>query len=131
MISGKKLRLSGKGEPSPYGGQPGDLYIKSVILDDPQFALDNHDLISNHEIKLTQALLGTQITVATIDGKEMTLKIPPGTRHKTKMRLAGLGLPNMQGRARGDLYVIVNVQMPQKLTAKQKKIVDELADAGL
>lgn len=131
MISGKKLRVAGKGEPSPYGGQPGDLYIKSSVLDDPRFAVDNYDLVSNQEIKLTQALLGTQITVPTIDGKEMTLKIPPGTRHKTKMRLGGQGLPHMQGGGHGDLYVVVNVQMPRKLTAEQKKLIDQLAEAGL
>jgi curved DNA-binding protein len=131
MINGKKLRLAGKGEPSPYGGPAGDLYIKSMVMDDPLFATDNHDLIVNREIKLTQALLGTQIAVPTIDGKEMTLKIPAGTRHKTKMRLGGLGLPHMQGSGRGDLYVMVHIQMPQKLTAEQRKLVDQLADSGL
>ncbi len=131
MIHGKKLRLAGKGEPSPYGGPAGDLYIKSIVVDDAQFVAENHDLTINREIKLTQALFGTQIAVPTIDGKEMTLKIPPGTRHKTKMRLSGLGLPHMQGSGRGDLYVMVQVAMPQKLTAEQKKLIEQLALTGL
>lgn len=131
MISGKKLRLAGKGEASRYGGGPGDLFIKSVLMDDPVFKSDQYDLLINRDVKLTQAVLGTKISVPTLDGNEMSLKIPPGTRHKTKMRLAGLGLPHMQGSGRGNLYVIVNIQMPRKLTDKQKKLLADLAATGL
>jgi curved DNA-binding protein len=131
MVTGKKLRIAGKGEPSPYGGPAGDLYIKSVVINDPQFTVDGHDLYVNREIKLTQTLLGTQISVPTLEGKDMTLKIPPGTRHKTKMRLTGLGLPHMKGGGRGDLYVVVNVKMPRQLTAEQKKLIGQLADTGM
>lgn len=131
MISGKKLRIAGKGEPSPYGGPAGDLYIKSVVMDDPRFTVDNHDIYVNRDIKLSEALLGTQIAVPTVDGKEMTLTIPPGTRHKTKMRLAGRGLPQMKGDKRGDLYVVVHVNMPRQLTAEQRKLVSRLAETGL
>jgi len=131
MISGKKLRLAGKGEPSPYGGPTGDLYIKSVVMDVPIFSAEEHDISVNREIKLTQAILGTQIPVPTLDGKEMTLKIPPGTRHKTKMRLGGMGLPHMKGDGRGDLYVVVLVATPQQLTAEQERLIQQLAQAGL
>ena len=131
MISGKKLRLVGKGEPSPYGGQPGDLFIKSVVLNDPVFSADNFDLHIQKNIKLTQALLGGQISVPTLDGNEISLKIPPGTRHKTKMRLTGLGLPHMKGSNRGNLYVTILVEMPKKLSDEQKKLIDELAATGL
>ena len=131
MISGKKLRLGGKGEPSPYGGAPGDLYIKSLVMEDPTFTVENYDLLVNREIKLTQAVLGTQISVPTVEGKELTLKIPPGIRHKTKMRLAGHGLPHMKGHGRGDLYVVVLVNMPSHLTSEQKKLMAQLAETGL
>lgn len=131
MISGKKLRLAGKGEPSVYGGAAGDLFIKSALLDDPVFKTDQYDLLINREIKLTQAILGDQISVPTLDGNEMSLKIPPGTRHKTKMRLSGFGLPHMQGNRRGDLYVVVMVQMPRKLTSEQKKLITDLAATGM
>ena len=131
MTSGKKLRLAGKGEPSPYGGPAGDLYIKSVVVDDPIFSVEEHDLYVNREIKLTQAILGAQISVPTLDGKEMTLKIPPGTRHKTKMRLAGMGLPHMKGGGRGDLYVVVLVPTPQQLTAEQERLITQLVQTGL
>jgi curved DNA-binding protein len=131
MISGKKLRIAGKGEPSPYGGPAGDLYIKSVLMDDPRFYVENYDLSVNRDIKLSQALLGTQISVPTVEGKEVTLTIPPGTRHKTRMRLAGLGLPHMKGGGRGDLFVVVHVDMPRQLTAEQQKLISQLADMGL
>ncbi len=131
MISGKKLRLSGKGEASTYGGPSGDLYIKAKVVNDPVFSVENHDLYIHREIKLTDALLGTQISIPTIDGKEMSLKIPSGTRHKTKMRLTSQGLPHMKGNHRGDLYVVVNVSMPQQLTAKQKELIAQLSDTGL
>jgi curved DNA-binding protein len=131
MVTGKKLRLSGKGEASAYGGPAGDLYIKSVIVEDPQYQVEGHDLYINREIKLTESVLGTQILVPTLDGKEMTLKIPPGTRHKTKMRLSGLGLPHMKGNASGDLYVVVLVDSPRNLTAEQNNLMRQLADTGL
>lgn len=131
MIDGKKLRLTGKGEPSPYGGESGDLYIKVKVMDDPVFQRDDYDLNVFHNIKLSQALLGVQISVPTVTGKELSLKIPPGTRHKTKLRLSGHGLPHMKGSGRGDLYVVVLVDLPKKLTNKQKKLVAELADTGL
>ena len=131
MISGKKLRLAGKGEPSPYGGAAGDLYIKSVVMEDPRYTIENYDLVVNREIKLTEAVLGTKVTIPTIEGKELTLKIPPGTRHKTKMRLAGHGIPHMKGQGRGDLFVQVLINMPSQLTREQKKLMAQLAETGL
>lgn len=131
MENGKKLRLSGKGEPSPYGGPAGDLFIKVKVVDDPIFKAEGQDLIVYREIKLTEALLGTQIAVPTLEGGEFNLKIPPGTRHKTKMRLAGQGLPRMKGGGKGDLFVVVLVAMPKKLTKDQKEIVTRLSQTGL
>jgi curved DNA-binding protein len=131
MLSGKRLRLVGKGEPSPYGGPAGDLFIKVKVVEDPVFKQEDQNLIVYQEIKLTQALLGAQITVPTLEGGELNLKIPPGTRHKTKMRLTGHGLPQMKGAGKGDLYVIVLVDMPKKLTQEQRKLVDQIAETGL
>ena len=131
MVDGKKLRLTGKGETSAYGGPSGDLYIKVKVMDDPVFKRDDYDLIVYRSLKLSQVLLGVQIDVPTIDGRELSLKIPPGTRHKTKLRLGGHGLPHMKGSGRGDLYVVVLVDLPKQLTDEQKKLVSKLADTGL
>ena len=131
MISGKKLRLAGKGEPGAYGGPAGDLYIKSKVLPHSVFQVDGYDLVVNRNIKLTEALLGTKISVPSIDGRQLNLKIPPGTRHKTKMRLAGHGLPRMKGGGRGDLYVVIHVEMPRSLNDKQKELIRQLAATGM
>ncbi len=131
MITGKKLRLSGKGEQSGFGGPPGDLYIQSRVLSDPVFSSDEYDLHTGVTIRLSESLLGTQVGIPTIDGGELSLKIPPGTRHKTRMRLTGHGLPKMKSTTKGDLYVTVSVDVPKTLTADQKKIVEDLAAAGL
>ena len=131
MITGKKLRLAGKGNPSPYGGPPGDLYILAKVIEDPVFTLEGHDLYLKREIKLSEALLGTSVSVPTLENKTLSLKIPPGTRHGTKMRMPGHGLPAMQGKSKGDLYVKIRVQIPRQLTNEQKQLMKKLAETGL
>lgn len=131
MITGKKLRLAGKGEQSGYGGPPGDLFIQSRVSADPIFTAEEYDLHTTITIRLSESLLGTQVGVPTIDGGELNLKIPPGTRHKTRMRLPGHGLPRMKDGSKGNLYVTVAVDIPKELTTEQEKIIDELAVTGL
>ena len=131
MITGKKLRLSGKGEASPYGGPPGDLFIRSKVLADPVFSIEGHDVYINREIKMTESILGTTIQVPTPDGKELNMKIPAGTRHKTKMRLGGHGLPQMKGDQKGDLYIVIETSVPKNLTKEQMELVAQLARIGL
>ncbi|MDL2269021.1 DnaJ domain-containing protein [Desulfosarcina sp. OttesenSCG-928-A07] len=131
MITGKKLRLSGKGESSPFGGPAGDLFIQSRVVDDPVFSNDGWDLNTTVTIRLSESLLGGQVRVPTLEDHFLDLKIPPGTRHKTRMRLAGHGLPKMKKKEKGDLYVTVLVDIPRKLTDEQKKLVTELAETGL
>ncbi|MDH3566434.1 MAG: DnaJ domain-containing protein [Desulfobacteraceae bacterium] len=131
MISGKKLRIAGKGEPSPYGGPSGNLYIKAKVLGDPVYDVKGHDLYINRDIKLSEAILGSNISVPTLDGKKLSLKIPHGTQHKMKMRLSGHGLPHMDGKGQGDIYVRIHVEMPKKLSKKQIDLVEQLADTGL
>ncbi|MBW2370061.1 MAG: DnaJ domain-containing protein [Deltaproteobacteria bacterium] len=131
MVSGKKLRIPGKGQPSPMGGPTGDLFIQAKLLMDPVFRLEGNDLYIDKKIKLTQALLGTTVSIPTLGDKELSLKIPPGTNHKTKMRLAGRGLPYMKSGKKGDLYVIVDLDIPKKLSRNQKKLVEQLEQSGL
>jgi curved DNA-binding protein len=131
LIAGKKLRLAGKGNPSPYGGPAGNLYVKAKVLNDPVFSSEEYDLYINRELKLSEAILGTTVSVPTIDDKQLSLKIPPGTKPGTKMRLSGHGLPDMKDSKKGDLYVRIQVKIPQHLNKEQKKIVDKLAAVGL
>jgi curved DNA-binding protein len=131
MITGKKLRIAGKGESSAFGGAAGDLFIQAKLLPDALFTAKDYDLHLTRRIKLSEAILGTQIKIPLLDGKELSLKIPPGTKHKTKMRLSGRGLPHMKGSRRGDLFVLIEVSLPKTLTAEQKKLVEKLAETGL
>ncbi len=131
MISGKKVRIAGKGESSPYGGQPGNLFIQSKVLPDPVFSADEYDLTLTSEIRWSQSILGTKLAVPTLDGRELSLTIPPGTKHKTRMRLPGHGLPHMKGSQKGDLFVMILINTPRKLTEEQKNLVEKLADTGM
>ena len=131
MVTGQKLRLAGRGNPGPFGGPRGDLYIQAKLVDDPVFSVEDHDLVTHREIKLTEALLGTTIAVPTIEDKQYSLKVPPGTRNGTKLRLPGLGLPSMKGGKRGDLYVQLQVQIPKDLSQEQIELVAKLAETGI
>jgi curved DNA-binding protein len=131
LITGKQLRLAGKGNPSPYGGPSGDLFIKSKVLPDPVFSVDKYDLFIDRELKLSEAILGTTIAVPTIDDRQLSLKIPSGTKHGTKMRLSGHGLPDMKGKKVGDLFVRIQVKIPKHLSKEQKELIQNLAATGL
>ncbi len=131
LISGKKLRLAGKGSASPLGGPPGDLFIQAKVTHDPVYQVENHDLYMNQELKLSELILGTSISVPTLDDKKLNLKIPPGTKPGTKMRMSGHGLPHMKSSKKGDLYVKIQLKLPKKLTDEQKKLVTELAATGM
>ncbi|WP_028315823.1 DnaJ C-terminal domain-containing protein [Desulfatibacillum aliphaticivorans] len=131
MLTGKKIRLAGKGEPSPNGGPNGDLYIQSKIIPDPVFGAEGLDLFVNKEIKWTEALTGTTIKAPTLDGGEVNLKVPPGTKHQTKLRIPKYGLPEMGGSKKGDLFVRILTASPGKLSKKQLELLKELSETGL
>ncbi len=131
ISTGKKLRLSGKGQPGSYGGPNGNLYIQIRVLNHPLFKREGDDLILNREIKFSEALLGTEIEVPTIDKKTLRLKIPPGTQSNAKFRLKGHGMPHMNRGGRGDEYVHVTIAIPKKPNKKQKALAEELSEVGL
>ena len=131
ITSGKKLRLSGKGYAGLYGGPPGDLFIQIKVLDHPVFRRESANLFLKQKIKFSDAVLGTEIEVPTIDQKRLKLKIPPGTQNNAKFRLKGYGLPRMNGSGRGDAYVEINITVPKKINNKQKSLVKSLAEEGL
>jgi curved DNA-binding protein len=130
-LPGKRLRLPEKGRTSPTGGPPGDLYVKLKEVEHPVFKRDGSDLYVDRHIRFTEAALGTKVTVPTLDGKTMSLKVPPGTNSLTKMRLANYGLPFANGKGRGDQYVRIIVDIPATLTKKQKTLLEELTKEGL
>jgi curved DNA-binding protein len=131
ISTGKKLRLPGKGLSGYSGGPSGDLYLNISVLPHPIFSRDGNDLYVEKTIKFTQAALGTAIDVPTLDGATKRLKISPGTQNNTKIRMKGYGVPGLKGGGKGDQYVKINVEVPQKLSERQAKLIKQLSDDGL
>ena len=131
LTHGKKIRLAGKGEMSPNGGPSGNLYIKSNPIPSNGYTIEGNDILLSKQVKLTQALLGDTIEVVTPDGTTINLKLPAGTNHKSKMRIPKHGIPQMKGNGCGDLFVVINISMPKKLTTKQKELIQQLEKTGL
>lgn len=123
ITTGKKLKLQGKGHTDDRTGHRGDLYIIMKVGEHPVFKRIGNDLHVSKEIKLTDALLGTVVEVPSIHGPKR-VTIPPGAK---KVRLKGLGVPNTDA----DQYVEVIVDIPKKITEKQKALIEELKKEGL
>jgi len=130
-IAGKKLRIPGKGSPSRTGGPPGDLIIQSKLIPHPVFGCEGTDLFIDQKIKLTEAILGSTVEIKTLEGNSLSVKVAPGTRHQTKMRLTGHGLPIMNTNKRGDIFVRIHVEMKKELTKQQIKLLKKLAETGM
>ncbi len=128
---GKRLRVTGKGEPGPHGGVRGDLYIKIKSSPHSVFERSGKDILVRQEIPFSLAALGGSTSVPTLSGKTVNLKIPAGTISHTKLRLKGHGLPSMNGGGRGDQYVQVIISVPKKLSRSQKRLLQELAEEHL
>ncbi|NOX71180.1 MAG: molecular chaperone DnaJ [Candidatus Micrarchaeota archaeon] len=120
---GFTLRLKGEGNRIP-NGEAGDLFVRIYVEEDPVFKRGGNDLYVEREISFTQAALGTKITVPTLDG-EATLKIPAGTQSHTVFRLKGKGIKGFNSWRRGDEFIRVIVKVPEKLSKKQKELLEE------
>jgi len=127
--NGQKLRLRGKGSRDPYTGRTGDLYVTIKVAEHPVFRRVDNDIYVSVEVKITDACLGGTVEVPTIDGPKQ-IKIPAGMRKGAKVRLKGLGVPDMK-QGRGDQYVEVTVDVPRKLTDKQRILLEKLGEEGL
>jgi len=129
--TGQKLRLAGKGSPSPYGGPPGDLYLIIREQPHPVFTRDDNNLILEKRIPFSKACLGSEINIESLEGRELKVKIPAGIQPQSRLRLKGHGLPAGKTGGRGDIYVKISVDVPKDLTNDQRKLIKELAAKGL
>ncbi len=125
--TGSRLRVTGEGEAGTQGGAPGDLYVVIHVTEHDQFERQGNNLYEAVPITFTQAALGAEIMVKTLDGEEK-LKIPMGTQTGTVFRLRGKGMPALGGRGRGDLFVSATVITPTTLTREQRRLLEQLAD---
>ena len=123
--NGTRLRLTGEGNPGPAGSQPGDLYVVINVAEHAIFERRETDLHCSLPINVAQAVLGAEVEIETFDGPHM-IRIPEGTQAGAQFKLRNLGVPHLNSRARGDLYVHVDVQVPKKLTRDQRRLFEEL-----
>jgi curved DNA-binding protein len=131
VSDGKRLRLAGKGEPGPSGTPPGDLYITVRVEPHPIFRREENHLYMEKEIRISEALLGTSIEVPTLLEETRKVRVPAGTQPGAKIRLRGMGMPVMGGGTPGDAYVTLRIAVPKKLTKRQRKLAEDLAQEGL
>jgi molecular chaperone DnaJ len=125
--TGTRLKLSGEGEPAPAaGGIPGDLYVVVQVREHPIFKREETEVLCEVPISFTQAALGAQIDVPTLDGPTK-LRIPAGTQSGKMFRLKGKGIPALQGGGRGDQHVRVVVETPTHLTKEQRDLLERFA----
>src|SRR4051812_46791295 len=125
--TGTKIRLKGQGGRGLRNGPPGDLLITFQVDPDRFFRREGLDLIAPVKINIAQATLGSKISVKTLDGKKVSIKIPPGTTPGKRLRVRGQGIE--KDAARGDLIVEVDVSVPEKLTPEQEEAMKKFAEA--
>jgi molecular chaperone DnaJ len=126
--SGTKVMLKGQGGRGTAGGQAGDLVITFQVMPDRFYKREGLDLVATVPINIAQATLGSRISVRTLDGKKVALRIPTGTPSGKRFRIKGQGIER-EG-TRGDLYVEVSITVPEKLTEEQEKAMREFAEAS-
>ena len=125
--SGMRLRLSHEGEDGANGGPPGDLYVAITVKSHPIFTREDTDIVCHVPVSFITASLGGKVAVPTLTG-ETIIKVPAGTQHDKLLRLKGLGVPSLKHNKRaGDQIIRIKVEIPTKLTAKQKEILTEFA----
>jgi molecular chaperone DnaJ len=127
---GMALQVPGHGQPADKAGLPaGDLFVVIRTADDPRFERHGRDLYRVESVDVVDAVLGTSIDVPTLDG-QVTAKVAPGTQPDTVLRLRGKGLPQFGGGTRGDVYVRLQVHIPQRLSDRQRRLFEQLRAAA-
>jgi curved DNA-binding protein len=122
---GQTIRVASKGGEGSGGGPAGDLYLRVRLAAHPDFRPRGADLYHDLDLAPWEAVLGCEVAVPTLDGK-VTVRIPPGTNNGRQLRLRGRGLPHGQNGERGDLYVVVNVELPQTLSDGERALWEKL-----
>ena len=123
---GNRLRVRGEGDAGPKGGPSGDLYVFLSVTSDNRFRREGMEIYSDVSLSYVDAILGTTIRVPTVDG-EVDLNVPAGTQPATTMRIEGKGAPKLNNvNVRGSHYVKVKVEIPQKISNKERELVEQL-----
>ncbi len=129
--TGQTLRIQGQGNDGRKGNPAGDLLVEVIVKNNTSFKREGNDLHYKAQISISQAILGDKIEVKLLDGKKISLKVPQGTSSGKVFRVSGKGVPRLSGYGQGDLYITVNIKIPQKLTKEQKKLFEQLKKEGI
>ncbi len=124
--TGVRIRVPEKGESGKFGGSTGDLYVQLKVKPHPVFERNGQDVLLTLPISFTQAALGCEMELPTLDGKEK-IKIMPGTQNNSLLTLKGKGIPYMRGHGRGNQIISIIVDTPTRLTEKQRQLLEEFA----
>ena len=124
----QNIALRGQGDAGSNGGPAGDVIVHVTVKADPMFERDGYDVTIHVPITFSQAVLGDDVEVPTVDGR-IVQHIPEGTQSGTKFRLRGQGIQYLNGRGRGDQYVIVDVEIPKKVTRAQREALKAFEDS--
>lgn len=125
------IKLEGRGEAGRKGGKAGDLYVRIFVKKHSVFHRRGDDLFMAREISFSQAALGDEAEISTLERTKILLKIPEGTESGKVLRISGKGIPHFQGYGRGNMYIELIVATPKKLTKKQKELLENLKNEGL
>ena len=125
------LKIIGKGEAGRRGGDPGDLYVRIFVKKHPYFERRGDDLYTQVPISFSQAALGDEITIISLDEKKISLKVPAGTESGSVLKLSGKGIPHFNGYGRGNMYLNLIVKTPKRLSRKQKELLEKLKQEGI
>lgn len=125
--TGTRLRINGEGEGGYLNGPPGDLYVEIHVKEDNEFVRKGEHLICELKVPYLQLILGAEIPVKTLEG-EHELEIPRGTQPGETLRLSGKGLPALRGSRRGDIFYQIQVEIPEKISKEEEKLLREIAE---
>jgi curved DNA-binding protein len=126
---GQRIRLAGQGGPGTGGGPPGDLFLRVRLKPHSRFRVEGRDLYVDLAVSPWEAALGAEVPVRTLDG-DARVKVPAGSSSGRRLRLRGQGLPGSGGAPAGDLYAVVTIAVPKKLTRKERDLFERLASVS-
>ena len=129
--SNQVIKLNYRGDAGRRGGKPGDLYVRILVKKHPVFQRRGDNLYVSALISFSQAALGGEIEIPTLEGKKILLKVPAGTESGKILRVSGKGIPHFSGFGRGNMYVELIVKTPKRLTKKQKELLKKLKEEGM
>jgi len=125
------IKIEGKGEAGRKGGKPGNLYVRIFVKKNNMFERRGDDLYTSAQISFSQASLGDEIEIPTLEGKNILLNIPAGTESEKVFKISGKGIPHFGGHGRGNLYIELKIKTPKKLSRKQRELLEQLKKEGL